>query len=148
MKTVLHQQNIQQPYAITIDYDNQLLYWSDHNLQRIECSTVNGSNRRVIVSTGLQRPFDLTLLGSKLYISDWELGIVATEKSGGQMVEVVYNSFCDSTKALGIQSITEERQLLGKSFIYKYNRPSQRSKWLCVLNHRYRIFALLGAYRL
>lgn len=114
IRTILHQQNIQRPYGLTIDYDNQVLYWSDLNLQRIECSSVNGSDRHMVINSGIQLPFDITILGSKLYISDWELGVIATDKSGGQRIEVIYNSFCDNTQALGIQSISEERQLLGE----------------------------------
>ena len=113
-KTVLHQSNLGQPYGIAIDFDNQVLYWGDLDLQRIESSNVDGSSRRVVVSSGVERPFDLTLLGDTLYISDWNLRIRATNKSGGQPVETLSATFCTYVNTYGIQVIAEERQLLGE----------------------------------
>lgn len=112
--TTLHQNNLKQPYAITIDFDEQVLYWADLSLKRVECSNVDGSNRNVVISSGLERPFDLTLFGDILYVSDLDLGILAANKSGGVPVEAVY-VFCDHISSCGIQVIAEERQLLGKN---------------------------------
>ena len=114
-KVVLHQSNLEQPYGIAIDFDSQLLYWTDVVLRRIESCNVDGSGRRVVVSSGVDRPFDLSLLGDVLYISDWNLRILATNKSGGQPVDTIYDTFCTYVNTFGIQVIAEERQLQGKS---------------------------------
>ena len=113
-RVTLHQNNLQRPYAITLDFDNQVIYWADSNLQRIESSNVDGSGRRVVVSSGIDEPFDITLLGDMLYISDQNLGIRVTNKSGGQPVQTVYNQFCSYISTLGLQVVAEERQLQGE----------------------------------
>jgi hypothetical protein len=111
---VLFQDDLRRPYGITIDYDNQFLCWTDSYFDKIECGNIDGTGRRVVVNSGLEEPFDLTLLGDKLYISDWNLGILATNLSGGQPVQTVYDTFCDGVQTFGVQAVAEERQLLGK----------------------------------
>ena len=113
-KVVLHKDNLQQPYAIAIDFDEQILYWADIHHHRIERSNVDGSDRSVVVSSGIDQPFDITLLGDMLYVSDLNLRILATNKSGRQPVEMIYATFCDHIITFGIQAVAEQRQLLGE----------------------------------
>ena len=113
-KVILHQDNLERPYAITIDFDNQVIYWADSNLHRIECSNADGSSRRVVVSSGIDEPFDITLLGDMIYVSDQNVGIRVTNKSGGLTVQTVYNEFCSYINTLGLQVVAEERQLQGE----------------------------------
>lgn len=110
----LFQDNLRWPYAISVDYDNQILYWADSYFDKIECGNVDGTGRRVVITSGIEQPFDITLLGDVIYISDWNLGILATNKSGGQPVQLIYNTFCDRINTYGIQAIAEERQSLRK----------------------------------
>lgn len=112
--TILFQDDLRWPYGITMDFDNQILYWTDSYSDKIECGNIDGTGRRVVISSGLEDPFDLTLLGDTLYISDWNLRILATNRSGGQPLRTVYNTFCDSIQTFGVQIVAEERQLLGK----------------------------------
>ena len=114
---VLFHNNLQRPYAVSIDFADQILYWADAGLDRIECSDVDGSNRRMVVSSGLDEPFDITLLGDMIYISDTNLGILAANKSGTQPVEQIYSTFCEYIGTTGIQAITQENQLLGGCFV-------------------------------
>lgn len=111
---VLFQDDLRRPYGIAMDYDNQILCWTDSYFDKIECGNIDGTGRRVVVNSGLEEPFDLTLLGDTLYISDWNLGILATNQSGGQPVRTVYDTFCDGIQTFGVQVVAEERQLLGK----------------------------------
>ena len=111
--TVLFQGSLKWPYAITIDSFSQVLYWADSYFDKVECGNVDGTGRRLVVSSGVEEPFDLTLLGDILYISDWNLGILATNKSGGQPVQTIYNSFCEYEQTLGVQVVAEENQFLG-----------------------------------
>ena len=111
----LFSDNLRWPYAITIDLDAQVLYWVDSYYDKIECGNVNGTGRRLVVNSGLDEPFDITLLGDILYISDQTLGILALNKSGGLPVKRVYNTFCDRINPFGIEVIAQERQLLSKS---------------------------------
>ena len=112
--SLLFQNDLQRPYAVSLDFTNQLLYWADAGLDRIESANVDGSNRRVVISSGLNEPFDLTLLGDMIYISDTNLGILAANISGAQPVEVVYDTFCEYIGPFGIEVVAQERQLFGK----------------------------------
>ena len=113
----LFQINLQRPYAVSVDFADQILYWADAGLDRIESANVDGSNRRVVISSGLNEPFDLTILGDVIYISDTNLGILAANKSGHQPVEVIYDRFCEHVGPVGIQAVAQERQLLGECML-------------------------------
>ncbi|OTF78699.1 hypothetical protein BLA29_005463 [Euroglyphus maynei] len=39
------------------------IYWSDELLKRIETATVDGTQRRILISSGLTLPFSITVLG-------------------------------------------------------------------------------------
>ena len=112
-QVTIHQTNMQQPYGITIDVDNQVIYWADLELQQVEMSNVDGSNRRVVVSSGVERPYSLSLHGDTLYISDWNRRILSTNKTGGQAVHIVNDTFCTYLSTFGVQVIAEENQLQG-----------------------------------
>lgn len=58
------------PNGITIDYEMDLIYWVDAQLDRIECSDLNGDLRRVIIQK-INHPFGLTIYGEHLYWTDW-----------------------------------------------------------------------------
>ena len=116
--TVLFQNDLQRPYSVTLDFTNQILYWADAGMDRIESANVDGTNRRVVISTGLNEPFDLTILGDMIYISDTDLGILAMNKSGAQSLETVYNIFCDDIGSFGIEVVAQERQLFGEFFCF------------------------------
>ena len=111
---ILFENDLQRPYAVSVDIADQVLYWADAGLDRIESANVDGSNRRVVISSGLDEPFDLTIFGDMIYISDTNLGILAANKSGAQPTEAIYNRFCQYVGPVGIQAVAQERQLLGK----------------------------------
>ena len=76
-RTVLHNTNLSKPYDITIDYETQTLYWADYELEQIESSSTDGSNRTLLFSMGINRPFSITFYNGKLYWADWSIdGIV------------------------------------------------------------------------
>ena len=114
----LVEEDLMRPYAITVDVDSQTLYWADSYFNKIECGNVDGTGRRLVISTGIEDPFDITLFGDMLYISDSALGILATNKSGDQPVQTIYNKFCNNVHVRGIQVVAKERQLLGKCTSY------------------------------
>ncbi|CAG5865572.1 unnamed protein product [Menidia menidia] len=58
------------PNGLTLDYAEERLYWADASLQKIERSSLTGSNREVIVSTAIY-PFAMTMFGQFIYWTDW-----------------------------------------------------------------------------
>lgn len=71
-RMVLHNTDLRDTYAITIDYENQLLYWADYTLNRIERSNVDGSNRMVL-TTSIRDPSSISYYNGRLYWGDYAL---------------------------------------------------------------------------
>ena len=69
-RMVLHSTDLRDTYAITIDYENQLLYWADYTLNRIERSNVDGSNR-MILTTSVRDPSSISYYNGRLYWGDY-----------------------------------------------------------------------------
>ena len=111
--TVLHDTNIERAYSLVIDINSQELYWADYRLDIIEVSNVNGTNRRILINSGISQPFSLSMLGSMLYLSDWILGVRSVNISGSQEPTTIFNTFCGFTNFYGIQVISIRRQPQG-----------------------------------
>ena len=69
---ILHSTDLRDTYTITIDYENQLLYWADYTLNRIERSNVDGSNR-MILTTSIRDPSSISYYNGRLYWGDYAL---------------------------------------------------------------------------
>ena len=116
-RSVIHNTNLVWPNGLTLDYSTQVLYWADANLDKIESSNVNGSNRRVLVNIAGYHPFGITLFEDTLYFSDWIInGIRTTNKSGGQSVQTLYRTDC-SLRPYGVQVFSEQRQPQGSCIV-------------------------------
>lgn len=74
-RMALHSTNLIETYALTMDYDRQVLYWADYNLNRIESSNADGSNRRIL-STSVRDPYVMTYYQGRLYWGDLTLNRV------------------------------------------------------------------------
>lgn len=64
-------------YAITMDYKDQVLYWADYSLNKIESSNVDGSNRRILTSS-VRDPYSMAYHNGNLYWGDNSLNRVLT----------------------------------------------------------------------
>jgi len=76
-RMVLHNTNLQDTYALTMDYENQVLYWADFSRSRIESSNVDGSNRRTL-TTSLRNPYCMVYFNGSLYWGDFSYNRVRT----------------------------------------------------------------------
>ena len=68
-RMILHNTNLRDTYAITMDFDNQVLYWADFTLNKIESSNGDGSNRRTL-TTSVRDPYSITYFNGQLYWGD------------------------------------------------------------------------------
>ena len=104
------------PNGITIDYDQELIYWVDaDNLTRgIEYCDFNGNGRTVLINEMLLHPFGITLFKDHVYWTDWETNKVerADKLTGDNRVVVHANlgrlmdiTVVHSDRATGIFSI-------------------------------------------
>ena len=59
------------PNGLTIDYLSRKIYWADAKLDKIEVMNFHGRNRRIILDKRVPHIFSLTVLGDRLYWTDW-----------------------------------------------------------------------------
>lgn len=60
------------PNGLTIDYENNKLYWLDAKLHFIDSMDFDGKNRKTIMKNELDYGFALTIFNDKLYWTDWK----------------------------------------------------------------------------
>ena len=72
--TVLYRQsivNVTRPSGITIDYENNLLYWTDSQLYQIMSCDLGGNNIKIIpISITFTNPYAITVFQSNVYWTD------------------------------------------------------------------------------
>ncbi|CAF1581398.1 unnamed protein product, partial [Rotaria sordida] len=80
--------NIRWPNGLTIDFDDDRIYWADAWFDRIERAEFDGTNRQVILT--VVHPFAITVHEHYIYWTDWVLrGIYRAEKyTGANMIEM------------------------------------------------------------
>lgn len=66
------------PNGLTVDYENELIYWADGRLWFIAVMDYYGKNRRKIISHGLDYPFAITYFDSRLFWTDWKTWCIHT----------------------------------------------------------------------
>lgn len=77
------------PNGLSVDAENDQLYWSDAKRKIIESSDLDGQNRRVILQQ-IEHPFGLTVFGDFIYWSDWhEQALLRAKKEDGANRSVV-----------------------------------------------------------
>lgn len=60
------------PNGLTVDYENELVYWVDGRLKFIAVMDYYGKNRRKVIEQGLDYPFAVTFFDHRLYWTDWK----------------------------------------------------------------------------
>nr|XP_012637337.1 low-density lipoprotein receptor-related protein 2 [Microcebus murinus] len=70
-KSVIISTKIAWPNGITIDYTNDLLYWTDAHLGYIEYSDLEGNHRHTVYDGTLPHPFAVTIFEDTVYWTDW-----------------------------------------------------------------------------
>ena len=50
-RNILHSSGINSPVSLALDRDTQTLYWIDSALNQMESSSVNGSNRKILITS-------------------------------------------------------------------------------------------------
>ena len=115
-RVTLHSGGLNTVYGLTLDYDNQILYWADYDSNRIEMSFTNGSNRRVVTSSGITDPFAITYYAGRLYWTDWSGNRIYTlSLSSPTVVTQVTGSL--GQDPYGIHVVTKDRQPDGECYI-------------------------------
>ena len=113
-RQTLHETGLTWPNALTVDYSMQTLYWADAQLNKIEMSGVDGSNRTLLTSSMVLHPFALTYHNGALYWSDWQTDqIFTTNVATPNSVSVLVPTL--GTEPMGLEVVTTARQPISKS---------------------------------
>ncbi|XP_064102114.1 low-density lipoprotein receptor-related protein 2-like [Macrobrachium nipponense] len=81
---------LSQPSGLAIDYDDEMLYWTDAVKEKIERAYLNGTNRQVLITATIY-PFAITVHKHFIYWTDLQLrGVFRAEKyTGANVIEMV-----------------------------------------------------------
>lgn len=111
-RMVLHSTGLSNTYAITLDYNSQVLYWADYSLDKIESSFANGTNRQLFTQSSVDRPFDITVYNNVLYWADrYYIKYVPLNYPYSSRVLPTSSTYRYSYK-YGVQVVAKERQPL------------------------------------
>ncbi|KAK1335641.1 hypothetical protein QTO34_003433 [Cnephaeus nilssonii] len=107
-RKVIVDSDIYWPNGLTIDLEEQKLYWADAKLSFIHRANLDGSFRQKVVEGSLTHPFALTLSGDTLYWTDWQTrSIHACNKRTGEKRKEILRALYSP---MDIQVLSPERQ--------------------------------------
>ncbi|XP_014344907.1 low-density lipoprotein receptor-related protein 2a [Latimeria chalumnae] len=91
-RTIIVNVSLVWPNGLTLDSEEERLYWADASLQKIECCSLTGANREVIISTAIY-PFALTIYGQHIYWTDWNTKSIyrANKHDGSDQTIMIQN---------------------------------------------------------
>lgn len=88
--------NLGNPVALAVDWQTRKLYWTDDGLMRIEVSNLDGSQRRILVSSGLSRPRDLAIHPTAGWVWEEEKGVNVPLNCNVQSEDISFNCMIQS----------------------------------------------------
>uniref|UniRef100_A0A672N2Y4 Low-density lipoprotein receptor-related protein 2-like n=1 Tax=Sinocyclocheilus grahami TaxID=75366 RepID=A0A672N2Y4_SINGR len=98
------------PNGLTLDYEDQRLYWADASLQKIERCSLTGTNREVIVSTAIY-PFAMTVYDQHIYWTDWNTrSIYRANKHDGSDQRVMLQNLPSRPMDIHVLSNSKQQQ--------------------------------------
>ena len=115
-RTVVIDTDLDQPWGITIDYDENRLYWVDAGLAKIEYSNLDGTGRVTLETDtdGVLNPFAITIENNLLYWTETgNVSIFTTHKVNGKDILALTDEL--TTAPGGIEAVTPGRQPQGKN---------------------------------
>jgi hypothetical protein len=87
------------PNGLTLDWPNGRIYWIDALHSKIESATIEGKDRRTILSDVFKHPFSIAVHGNRLYWSD----------KGSSMIE-----YCDKFTGKHHDVLSRNPDVFGK----------------------------------
>jgi len=66
-------EDIKWPNALAVDHGRNRLYWTDAYHDKIETSSLTGSDRQLVNMDNVDHPFSMEVFGDFIFWSDWNL---------------------------------------------------------------------------
>lgn len=108
-RTTLHSTGLSNAYGLTLDYQSQTLYWVDLSLNRLEASSVNGLNRRVITSS-LRDPISVSIYEGMVYWTDQYFDRIYSFSVTTSPASVLQVTNYLGTNPRGLRIVSEDKQ--------------------------------------
>ena len=125
LRTVIHSTGVIWPNGLTLDYTTQTLYWVDASIDRMESSDVNGLNRRVLITAGIDHPYGIDIFQGTLFWTDNYRGaILSAHVAQPNNTHVIVPNV--RGVAMVIKAVSLERQQPGILFIHSCKTFEQR----------------------
>ena len=119
-RQILHNTQLVRPNGLTLDYQNQVLYWIDASLDRIESSNVDGTNRTLIANFSPNyHPFSMSFFNNILYWTDWGTDKIHSIFANGTSLTSLIRRF---RLATGIEVVSGSRQQLPPGWFIRANK--------------------------
>ncbi|XP_071817967.1 low-density lipoprotein receptor-related protein 1-like isoform X2 [Apostichopus japonicus] len=79
------------PNGLTIDKPGRKLYWGEAQLDRIECSDLDGRNRQLLIDFSISvHPYGIGIFGQYIFWADWaEASLMRADKGTGENIQSV-----------------------------------------------------------
>lgn len=78
------------PNGLSVDFDQDKLYWCDALLDHVQHSNLDGTDVRTVNSRLIRHPFSIVIYKEFMYITDWRLdAIIKLHKLSGEMEETL-----------------------------------------------------------
>ena len=110
-RSVIISTGLSSPYALTIDYDSQTLYWADYSLRKIESASVTGANRTLITTTDVIYPRGISYHEGVVYWGDASLDRISSVVVGSP--DNVTRVYSNLYRPYEIHVVSPERQQEG-----------------------------------
>ena len=133
LRTTLVNDSVAWPNGLTIDYLSRKIYWADAKLDKIEVMNLDGSNRRVVLNDNLPHIFSFTVLGNRLYWTDWHRrAIESVNKRTGKDRKKIISSLPDlmGLKAVNLNLAYGKKEI---NFLFS-NAEAATLTLVCTLN--------------
>ena len=100
------------PNGLSMDYEEDRLYWCDALLDHIQHANLDGTDVKTISSGMIRHPFSLVVYKTKLFVTDWRLdAIIEMDKLSGKDERIV-QKVEESNRLYGIKIYSKKAQTI------------------------------------
>ncbi|CAG4963219.1 unnamed protein product [Colias eurytheme] len=130
------------PNGLSIDFEEDRLYWADGELKHIQHSTLDGKDVKTINSDYIKHPFSIVVHKQYLYFTDWKQNaIIRLHKLNGKEEEII-SKVPSKDRSYGIKYYSEDAQrMVSNHPCYGNNNKCQKLCFAIENNNTRELFA-------
>ena len=68
MEDILTDSNLGEIDGLAVEWESDIIYWTDYTNERIEVAQLDGKNRRTLIAGGMRRPREIAVDPRKGYV--------------------------------------------------------------------------------